>query len=61
MKVLVWVIILFLLMGSASAFGGALFPLMYVLFIAWFLWRSDRETGRGDRDIRLSVRKRQPK
>ena len=56
-----WVTIFILLMGSAEAFGGALFPLMYVLFLAWFLWRADRETGRGSRTIRRASRKRQPK
>ncbi|KHL01901.1 hypothetical protein [Sinomonas humi] len=28
------------------AFGGAVFPLTFCLGIAWFLWRSDFESGR---------------
>jgi hypothetical protein len=39
-------VIAFVLVCSASAFGGAFFPLALVLLIAWMLWRGDRDGGR---------------
>jgi hypothetical protein len=39
-------VLAFFLLISASAFGGSFFPLMFVLFISWVLWRSDRDSGR---------------
>jgi hypothetical protein len=38
--------IAFVLVCSASAFGGAFFPVALVLLIAWMLWRGDRDGGR---------------
>jgi hypothetical protein len=35
----------FVLLCSASVFGGAFFPLAFVLWIAWFLWRAERDAG----------------
>jgi hypothetical protein len=35
----------FVLLCSASAFGGAFFPLAFVLWLAWVLWRGERDAG----------------
>jgi hypothetical protein len=35
----------FVMLCSASAFGGAFFPLAFVLWLAWFLWRAERDAG----------------
>jgi hypothetical protein len=39
-------VIAFVLVCSASAFGGTFFPVALVLLIAWMLWRGDRDGGR---------------
>jgi hypothetical protein len=39
-------VVVFLMLCSASAFGGAFFPVAYCLFLSWVLWRSDRDGGK---------------
>ena len=42
-----WMAVLaFLLLCNAPAFGGSFFPLMFVLFLSWFLWRAERDSGK---------------
>lgn len=31
---------------GADPFGGLVFPMLYLLAVAWILWRSDRDSGR---------------
>ena len=39
-------VVAFVLLCAGSSLGAVTFPLMFVLLIAWALWRGDRDGGR---------------